>query len=173
MKHIPILLSALVALSGCLSPVVDFRETVAASKRAVFPSLVYIRVVAEGSNGGKFEKMQASGSGVLVSEDGELLTNHHVVDRATRIRCQLTDGSSYDAKVIGKDKDLDVALLKLEAPEGTRFPAARLSERHLDIGEVVLAMGAPWGLARSVSMGIVSCNDRYLEDCGDYTLWYR
>ena len=173
MKHIPILLSAVVALSGCLSPVVDFRETVAASKRAVFPSLVYIRVVAEGSNGGKFEKMQASGSGVLVSEDGELLTNHHVVDRATRIRCQLTDGSSYDAKVIGKDKDLDVALLKLEAPEGTRFPAARLSERHLDIGEVVLAMGAPWGLARSVSMGIVSCNDRYLEDCGDYTLWYQ
>ena len=130
-------------------------------------------MVAEGSNGGKFEKMQASGSGVLVSEDGELLTNHHVVDRATRIRCQLTDGSSYDAKVIGKDKDLDVALLKLEAPEGTRFPAARLSERHLDIGEVVLAMGAPWGLARSVSMGIVSCNDRYLEDCGDYTLWYQ
>ena len=173
MKHIPILLSAVVALSGCLSPVVDFRETVEASKRAVFPSLVYIRVVAEGSNGGKFEKMQASGSGVLVSEDGELLTNHHVVDRATRIRCQLTDGSSYDAKVIGKDKDLDVALLKLEAPEGTRFPAARLSERHLDIGEVVLAMGAPWGLARSVSMGIVSCNDRYLEDCGDYTLWYQ
>ena len=173
MKHIPILLSAVVALSGCLSPVVDFRETVAASERAVFPSLVYIRVVAEGSNGGKFEKMQASGSGVLVSEDGELLTNHHVVDRATRIRCQLTDGSSYDAKVIGKDKDLDVALLKLEAPEGTRFPAARLSERHLDIGEVVLAMGAPWGLARSVSMGIVSCNDRYLEDCGDYTLWYQ
>ncbi len=173
MKHIPILLSAVVALSGCLSPVGDFRETVAASKRAVFPSLVYIRVVAEGSNGGKFEKMQASGSGVLVSEDGELLTNHHVVDRATRIRCQLTDGSSYDAKVIGKDKDLDVALLKLEAPEGTRFPAARLSERHLDIGEVVLAMGAPWGLARSVSMGIVSCNDRYLEDCGDYTLWYQ
>ena len=173
MKKVPILLSALVALSGCVAPVVDFRETVAESKRAVFPSLVYIRVISEGSSGGKFEKMQSSGSGVLITEDGELLTNHHVVDRATRIRCQLTDGSGYDAKVIGKDKDLDVALLKLEAPEGVRFPAARLSERHLDIGEVVLAMGAPWGLARSVSMGIISCNDRYLEDCGDYTLWYQ
>ena len=75
--------------------------------------------------------------------------------------------------MLGKDKDLDIALLKLDMPEGTDIPVASLSPRRLEVGEVVLAMGAPWGLARSVSMGIVSCNDRFLEDCGDYTLWYQ
>ncbi|MGN0854202.1 MAG: trypsin-like peptidase domain-containing protein [Kiritimatiellia bacterium] len=163
----------LLAAVGCVAPVADFRDTVAEAKRAVFPSLVYVRVISEGSMQGKLEKIQASGSGVIVSADGEFLTNHHVIDRATRIRCQLTDGSMYDAKVIGTDKDLDVALVKLEAPAGAVFPAAKLSDRHLEVGEVVLAMGAPWGLARSVSMGIISCNDRYLDGAGDYTLWYQ
>ena len=162
-----------VALAGCTSPPVDFRDTVRRAKDAVFPSLVYVRVITEGRSDGKLEKVQASGSGVIVTEDGEFLTNHHVVDRASRIRCQLTDGAMYDAKVVGKDKDLDVALLKLSAPTGIVFPAAKLSTRRLDVGSVGLAMGAPWGLARSVSMGIVSCNDRYLEGAGDYTLWYQ
>ena len=172
MKNILTYLSFLF-LGGCVSEVVDFRDTVAESKAAVFPSLVYIRVVTEDHSDGKIEKFEASGSGVIISEDGEFLTNHHVIDRASRIRCQLTDGSIYEAKLIGKDKDLDVALLKFDAPEGIKFPAAKLSERYLDVGEVVLAMGAPWGLARSVSMGIISCNDRYLEGAGDYTLWYQ
>ena len=168
-----LLLAGALSLAGCVAPVADFRDTVAEAKRSVFPSLVYVRVITEDRADGKLEKVQASGSGVIITEDGELLTNHHVVDRASRIRCQLTDGSMYDAKVVGKDKDLDVALLKLEAPAGSVFPAAALSRRSLNIGEVVLAMGAPWGLARSVSMGIISCNDRYLESCGDYTLWYQ
>ena len=94
------------------------------AKSAVFPSLVYVRVIAEGTNDGKVSKAQASGSGVIISADGEFLTNNHVIDRATRIRCQLTGGASYPARLIGKDKDLDVALLKLEAPAGTVFPAA-------------------------------------------------
>ncbi len=163
----------LVATSGCMTLTPDFRDIVVASKEAVFPSLVYIRVISEGSADGKIRRTESSGSGVIITEEGELLTNFHVVDRATQIRCQLTDGTSYDAKVLGSDKDLDVALLKFDAPDGTRFPAATLSDRYLDIGEVVLALGAPWGLARSVSMGIISCNDRYLENCGDYTLWYQ
>ena len=171
-RHIAVLAAAC-AMAGCVNPAADFRDTVRSAKDAVFPSLVYIRVVTEDASGGKLEKVQASGSGVIVSESGELLTNHHVVDRASRIRCQLTNGEIYDAETIGKDKDLDVALLKLSAPEGSKFPAAKLSTRRLDIGAVVLAMGAPWGLARSVSMGIISCNDRYLEGAGDYTLWYQ
>ena len=165
---------ALALAGGCASTGVDFRDTVSEAKDAVFPSLVYIRVITEGSaQMGKIEKVQASGSGVIVTEDGELLTNHHVIDKATRIRCQLTDGSMYDATVLGKDKDLDLALLKLSAPSGTVFRAAKLSARRLEVGQVVLAMGAPWGLARSVSMGIVSCNDRYMADAGEYTLWYQ
>ncbi len=159
--------------SGCASVAPDFRDTVSEATSAVFPSLVYVRVITEDHYDGKLEKVQASGSGVVITGDGELLTNHHVVDRASRIRCQLSDGRSYDAEVVGKDKDLDIALLKLAAPSGTVFSAASLSDRWLDVGEVVLSMGAPWGLARSVSLGIVSCNDRYLEGAGDYTLWYQ
>ena len=169
-------IASILMIAGCASTgpdIPDFREVVSAAKEAVFPSLVYVRVVTEGVSDGKIEKMQASGSGVIITEDGEFLTNHHVIDKATRIRCQLTDGRMYDAKLVGKDKDLDVALLKIESADGEKFPAAELSPRRLEVGEVVLAMGAPWGLARSVSMGIVSCNDRYLENCGDYTLWYQ
>lgn len=158
---------------GCIVKGVDFRDTISEAKSAVFPALVYVRVITEGTSDGKIEKFESSGSGVIISEDGELLTNHHVIDRASRIRCQLTNGEMYDASVIGKDKDLDLALLKLSADAGVKFPKAELSDKNLDIGAVVLAMGAPWGLARSVSMGIISCNDRYLEGAGDYTLWYQ
>ena len=100
-----ILIALCCVFAGCVSQHVDFRDTVRDAKDAVFPSLVYLRVITEDSSGGKIEKVQASGSGVIVTEDGELLTNNHVIDRATRIRCQLTDGCIYDADVIGKDKE--------------------------------------------------------------------
>lgn len=165
---------ALFLFAGCISTTPDFRDTVASAKAAVAPSVVYIRVIYNDTQGGKDRKGQASGSGVIISADGEVLTNHHVIDKTTEIRCQLADGRSFPAKIVGKDKDLDIALLKLELPEGhAPLAVAELSSRRLEIGEIVLAMGAPWGLARSVTMGIVSCNDRFLEDCGDYTLWYQ
>ena len=165
--------ASLVAV-GCVSTTPDFREIVSSAKTAVAPSVVFIRVIHNDTDSGRNRKGVASGSGVIVSKDGEVLTNHHVIDKSSEIRCQLADGRSFPAKVLGKDKDLDVALLKLEMPEGeTPPPVATLSPRRLEVGEIVLAMGAPWGLARSVSMGIVSCNDRFLEDCGDYTLWYQ
>ena len=166
-------LACALATVGCISSTPDFREVVSEAKAAVAPAVVFIRVIYNDTESGRDRKGIASGSGVIVSKDGELLTNHHVIDKTSEIRCQLADGRAFPAKIVGKDKDLDIALLKLDLPEGTDIPVARLSPRRLDVGEVVLAMGAPWGLARSVSMGIVSCNDRFLEDCGDYTLWYQ
>lgn len=152
----------------------DFRDVIVRAKAQVFPTLVYIRVVREALESGKDEKQVVSGSGVVITPDGELLTNHHVVDKATEIRCQLANGESFTAKKIGEDQDLDVALLKLErSVDAKPLPFSELSPESLKIGDVVLAMGAPWGLARSVTMGIVSCTDRYLEGCGDYTLWYQ
>ena len=166
-------LAACLAVAGCLSRAPDFRQVVADAKSAVAPAVVFIRVIYNDTESGRNRQGVASGSGVVISSDGEILTNHHVVDKTSEIRCQLADGRSYPAKILGKDKDLDIALLKLELPEGAEPPpTARLSPRRLEVGEVVLAMGAPW-LARSVSMGIISCNDRFLEDCGDYTLWYQ
>ena len=172
-----LLLVAVAALAGCRTADTggqDFREVIQRAKDRVFPTLVYIRVVREALDEGKDSKQVVSGSGVVISPDGELLTNHHVVDKATEIRCQLSDGSAYTAKVLGSDKDLDVALVKLECPSNAPpFASAELSPDAMSIGDVVLALGAPWGLARSVTMGIISCTDRYLEACGPYTLWYQ
>ncbi len=167
-------LAAALAVCGCLSTTPDFRQVVSEAKAAVAPAVVFIRVIYNDTGTGRNRQGVASGSGVVISQEGEVLTNHHVIDKTSEIRCQLADGRSFPAKVVGKDKDLDIALLKLEMPEGEAPPpVAALSPRRLDVGEVVLAMGAPWGLARSVSMGIISCNDRFLEGCGDYTLWYQ
>ena len=164
----------LLCAAGCVSTAPDFRQVVSDAKASVAPAVVFIQVIYNDTESGRNRKGVASGSGVVVSNDGEVLTNHHVIDKTSEIRCQLADGRSFPAKIVGKDKDLDIALLKLEMPEGeTPPPVAALSPRRLEVGEVVLAMGAPWGLARSVSMGIISCNDRFLEDCGDYTLWYQ
>ena len=170
-------LSAAVIAAGCAATrggQTDFREVVLCARERVFPTLAYIRVVRESLEGGKNEKRVVSGSGVVISADGEILTNHHVVDKATEIRCQLSDGAAYTAKTVGSDKDLDVALLKLDLPDGTPpLAKAELSGDPVSVGDVVLAMGAPWGLARSVTMGIISCTDRYLEGHGQYTLWYQ
>ena len=167
--------AAVIVGGGCRSLVSDdFRDVVLQAKAKVFPSLVYVRVVRKDVDDGKDGKLSVSGSGVVITEDGELLTNHHVVDKAVEIRCLLSDGSSYDAKVVGTDKDMDVALLRLVRPDGSpKLPAAELSPDPVRVGDVVLAMGAPWGLARSVTMGVVSCTDRYLERCGQHTLWYQ
>jgi len=168
---------AAVLAAGCAATrtgQADFRTVVLGAKERVFPTLVYIRVVMESLEGGKNEKRVVSGSGVVISADGELLTNYHVVDKATEIRCQLSDGSAYTAKTVGSDKDLDVALLKLDLPaDAPPLSKAELSDKQVSVGDVVLAMGAPWGLARSVTMGIISCTDRYLEGHGQYTLWYQ
>ncbi len=169
--------AACLLAAGCLTAPADgsgFRGVILEARQKVFPTLVYIRVVREALEGGKNEKQVVAGSGVVISPDGELLTNHHVVDKATEIRCQLSDGNSYTARKIGSDKDLDVALLKLDCPSNMPpFAASELSPDPVAVGDVVLAMGAPWGLARSVTMGIISCTDRYLENCGKYTLWYQ
>ena len=173
------LLAAAALLAGCASAPpaaapADFRDTIEKAQHAVFPALVYIRVVRKDLSSGKDEKGVVSGSGVVISPEGELLTNHHVIDKAEEIRCLLTDGTALPARVVGFDQDLDIALLRLERPEGSPpLPFAELSPDTVEIGNVVLAMGAPWGLARSVTMGIVSCTDRYLEGAGRYTLWYQ
>ena len=97
--------------AGCCTPDAGgngFRGVSLEAKQKVFPTLAYIRVVREALESGKNEKQVVSGSGVVISPNGELLTNHHVVDKATEIRCQLSDGTAYTAKVLGSDKDLDV-----------------------------------------------------------------
>jgi serine protease Do len=116
-----------------------------------------------------------AGSGVLISADGQVLTNWHVVDKAAEIRCLLLDMRAMSAKVIGTDQDTDLALIQLQMPPGSGgLPYADLGDSTvLNEGDFVMAMGAPWGLSRSVSIGVVSCTRRYLPGRSEYSLWLQ
>ncbi len=152
----------------------DFRQIVQSAKEKVFPSVVYIRVISEVTSQGRKESQASSGSGAIISAEGHVLTNWHVVDKATNVRCLLSDGRHYDAKVLGSDKDVDLAVIKLDLKEGDKVPVAEIGDStQLKEGDFVMAMGAPWGLNRSVSIGIVSCMSRYLENISEYSLWIQ
>lgn len=98
------------------------------------------------------------GSGVIVSPDGYILTNHHVIDRADQIKVDLPDRRTFDAKVVGSDEPSDLAVLKIEA---TGLPTARLgNSEQVRVGDVVLAIGNPLGVGQTVTMGIISAKGR-------------
>ena len=100
------------------------------------------------------------GSGFIVSEDGYVVTNHHVVDGADEIIVNLSDRRELPAKIIGTDKRSDLALLKINAEN---LPAVTLgSSDVLEVGEWVIAIGSPFGFDHSVTAGIVSANERNL-----------
>jgi len=153
----------------------DFREVVQSAKDRVFPSVVFVKCLIESHESGKKITAEEEGSGVLISADGELLTNWHVVDKAKEVRCLLYDGRAFEAEVLGKDKDTDLALVKLPIPpDAAAVPYAELGDStRLKEGDFVMAMGAPWGLNRSVSIGIVSCTRRYLPGNSEYSLWLQ
>jgi Do/DeqQ family serine protease len=109
------------------------------------------------------------GSGVVVSPEGYVLTNNHVVERGVRFRVQLVDGRELGAKVVGTDPSSDLAVLKLEAQERMPFvPPGRSDD--LMIGETVIAIGNPFGLANTVTTGVVSAVHRNFKS-GDRTLF--
>ena len=128
-----------------------------ARSAAVYPSLVRISVVALQWTGGREIKLEASGSGTIVTPDGFVITNHHVAGRVQRIVCTLPSNEEVSAELIGTDPLSDLAVLKLTPAKPRTFPAARVgSSAGLRQGDVVLAMGSPLALSQSVTRGIVS-----------------
>jgi serine protease Do len=143
--------------------------------------LVRIRVPSRGSSGDLFAdlferpryrrgyQVTSLGSGVIVSPDGYVLTNNHVVERGTRLRVALLDGRELEAKVVGADPSSDLAVLKLETKERLPFvPTGRADD--LLIGETVIAIGNPFGLANTVTTGVLSAVNRSFRS-GDRTLF--
>jgi Do/DeqQ family serine protease len=104
------------------------------------------------------EKQRALGSGVIVTTDGYLLTNHHVVDGADDIKVDLTDGRTFTATLIGTDQASDLALLKIAGE--SLHPVAFGNSDRVKVGDVVLAVGNPLGVGQTVTMGIVSAKGR-------------
>ena len=98
------------------------------------------------------------GSGVIVTKEGYILTNNHVVDEADEVKVALNDGREYKAKVVGKDPKTDIAVLKIDAKD-LPFLALANSD-NIEIGDVVLAIGNPFGIGQTVTMGIISATGR-------------
>jgi serine protease Do len=108
----------------------------------------------------KFEQ-RSLGSGFIISADGYLFTNNHVVEKADEIMVRLSDEREYKAKVVGTDPNIDIALLKIE-PEGT-LPLATIGDSDgLRVGDWVIAIGNPFGLSQTVTAGIVSAKGRLI-----------
>ncbi|WP_263146805.1 DegQ family serine endoprotease [Pseudomonas sp. RIT-PI-AD] len=113
-------------------------------------------------NGGRQREAQSLGSGFIISADGYILTNNHVVADADEIIVRLSDRSELKAKLIGADSRTDVALLKVE---GKNLPIVKLGKSEpLKVGEWVLAIGSPFGFDHSVTAGIVSAKGRNLPN---------
>lgn len=104
------------------------------------------------------EPTASLGSGVIVSSEGYILTNHHVVDGADEIEVALTDGRKANAKVVGSDPETDLAVLKINLPNLPAITLGRLE--NVRVGDVVLAIGNPFGVGQTVTMGIVSALGR-------------
>ena len=125
----------------------------------------------DGPNGRNFRapqtfRSQASGSGFIVDNAGYIVTNNHVVESARRITVKLSDRREFEAKLVGSDKDTDVALLKVEA---TNLPTVALGDdRRLRVGDWVIAVGNPFNLGGTVTAGIVSSIGRDIGN-GPYT----
>ncbi|QCP48372.1 DegQ family serine endoprotease [Trinickia violacea] len=116
-----------------------------------------------GDDGGQGDQPSASlGSGFIISPDGYILTNAHVVDGANVVTVKLTDKREYKAKVVGADKDSDVAVLKIDAKD---LPTVKIGDpRQSKVGQWVVAIGSPYGFDNTVTSGIISAKSRSLPD---------
>jgi Do/DeqQ family serine protease len=104
------------------------------------------------------QRRSGLGSGVIISTDGYILTNHHVIDGAEQIKVDLNDNRTLDARVVGSDPPSDLAVLKVDA---TNLPVLALGNSdNVRVGDVVLAIGNPLGIGQTVTMGIISAKGR-------------
>jgi serine protease Do len=106
-------------------------------------------------------KQKSLGSGFIISHDGYIFTNNHVVEQADKILVKLSNGKEYDAKVIGKDAKTDIALIKIKPMESLPIADTGDSDK-LRVGEWVMAIGNPFGLEQTVTVGIVSAKGRVI-----------
>lgn len=150
----------------------DLREMITLARDRVFPSLVNIRVITVRYFEGRDQKRQAVGSGTIISPEGHVLTNYHVVRNGKKFKCTLADKQEITAELVGEDPLTDLAVLKLDLEElkdpSMTLPVAVLGDSDaIVIGDTVMAMGSPWALSRSVTLGIVSNTERMLTALDD------
>ncbi len=175
-RLLPFLLCGLLAAvaPAALPPGTDFRDVIAEAKRRAAPAVLYVACIQEDNEYGEKRSRQVSGSAFVISSDGEFVTNWHVVDKATSIRCLLSDGRAFTAECLGSDKDMDIALCRLRLADGESVPYALFGDSSaLEEGAFAIAIGAPYGLNRTLTFGTLSCVRRYIPQHSEYVLWLQ
>ncbi len=163
--------------NALIDPSIDFT---AASERSVH-SVVHVKTKVVqtyvqrdpfleffyGPGSGRERKQfgEGSGSGVIVSKDGYIVTNNHVIQNASEIQVTLNDNTTYDAEIVGTDPSTDIAVLKVEANDLTPMPIANSDD--VRTGQWVLAVGNPFNLTSTVTAGIVSAKARNINIIGN------
>ncbi|MCB1071253.1 MAG: trypsin-like peptidase domain-containing protein [Kiritimatiellae bacterium] len=148
-----------------------FGNQIADAVEKVMPSIVVIRTESRqdrfvqdwffGMTYRVPERLVGQGSGVIIRKDGYILTNNHVIDGASEVSVVLNDGTKYAADLVGVEPHTDLAVLKVRTEGGTEFPViAEGDSDQLRVGEFVIAIGSPFSLASSVTLGIVSQKGR-------------
>ncbi len=135
----------------------SIEQSVQVAVNLVRPALVRIHVVSTRHEDGREVKTEGSGSGVIITEAGHIVTNHHVVGHATRLFCTLANKEEIEATLVGSDPLSDIAVIKLQTDGSRTFPTAKFGDSSLvKVGDPVLAMGSPMALSQSVTVGVVS-----------------
>jgi S1-C subfamily serine protease len=138
-------------------------NTIANIYKQVSPSVVMVDSIIRSTSGGRFgggQSGEATGTGIVIDNQGHILTNNHVINGATSVKIELTDGSQYTAKVVGAAPQDDLAVLEADVPAGKLTPATLGDSSTVETGDAVIAVGYPFGLEQSVTSGIVSGLDR-------------
>ncbi|SHH00000.1 Do/DeqQ family serine protease [Flavobacterium micromati] len=158
---------------GLSTEILDFTE---AAERTIH-TVVHVKNVSRrtvsnpileyfyGYKGGQSQEQVGTGSGVIISEDGYIVTNNHVIKGASEIEITLNNKKTYQAKLIGTDSKMDIALLKIDVNEKLPYSAFANSDA-VKVGEWVLAVGNPYNLTSTVTAGIVSAKARDLNTSG-------
>src|SRR5213082_238084 len=140
-----------------------YSNAVTGAAERVGPAVVRIDIDREGGRFARSIFGGGLGSGFIFASDGQILTNAHVVERARRIRVTLADGRTFDAGLVGSEPDVDVAVLRIGADH---LPVAELGRAPLRVGQLVIAVGNPYGLNWTVTAGVVSALGRTLNAPG-------
>jgi S1-C subfamily serine protease len=136
-----------------------FDEAVSSVAEKVKPSVVNVRVkIVQQDIFGNQQEGEGVGSGIIYSPDGYIITNNHVAGNAKELTVTLLDGKEYPAKLIGADKDTDVAVIKIDA--NNLKPADFTTIENVKVGELAIALGSPFGLQETVTEGVVSALGR-------------
>ncbi|HEY5500873.1 MAG TPA: trypsin-like peptidase domain-containing protein, partial [Candidatus Humimicrobiaceae bacterium] len=139
-----------------------FNDDITKLVEEVTPSVVNIAVKVRVSDGSLSEGV---GSGVIFSEDGYIITNNHVVGEAEEIIVRTGDGKEYVAKLVGKNADTDIAVIKIN--ENNLKKASFTSIKNVKVGEIVIAVGSPFAIEQTVTMGVVSAKGREIAVSND------